>query len=119
MEVRTAQSERQNREPQRPQRPARRPAAPAGTAAGEWPGPPRARHCLRAVDRPAHRTGRRALMSKRWSKGQYGAYDRPPQGDLPAAVCIQAKFGQFPLAVFGMVRQQTPGEYGEWELAKL
>ena len=50
-----------------------------------------------------------ALMGKCWSKGQYGAYDRPPQGDLPAAVCKQAESGQFPLAVFGVVRQQTPG----------
>ena len=57
-----------------------------------------------ACGRPGH-TGARALMSKRCSKGQYGAYDRAPQGDLPAAVCIQPESGQFPLAVLGMVRQ--------------
>lgn len=53
--------------------------------------------------------GAQALMTKRGSKGQYGAYDRAPQGDLPAAVCIQLESGQFPLAVLGMVRQQAPG----------
>ena len=60
-----------------------------GVTACGWPGGP----------------GPRALMSKRCSKGQYGAYDRAPQGDLPAAVCIQPESGQFPLAVLGMVRQ--------------
>jgi hypothetical protein len=54
---------------------------------------------------PPGRPGAQALMSKRCSKGQYGAYDRAPQGDLPAAVCIQPESGQFPLAVLGMVRQ--------------
>ena len=63
---------------------------------------PRRRHSLRTGGN-AWRSW--ALMSKRCSKGQYGAYDRAPQGDLPAAVCIQLESGQFPLAVLGMVRQ--------------
>jgi hypothetical protein len=48
------------------------------------------------------------LPDKRWSKGQYRAYDRPAQGCLPAAVCIQPEPGQFPVSVLSVVCQYSP-----------
>lgn len=48
------------------------------------------------------------LPGHQWSKGQYGAYDRPAQGRLPAAVCIQPESGQFPVTVLSVVRQYAP-----------
>ena len=100
-----ARTEGQTRELQYPQRePVQAAAPPSSGAGGRRPGPP----CgLIACTRPGT-LGDRALMSKRWSKGQYGAYDRPPQGDLPAAVRIQAESGQLPLAVLGVVGQYPP-----------
>ena len=48
------------------------------------------------------------LPGDQWSKGQYGAYDRPAQGRLPAAVCILPESGQFPVTVLSVVRQYAP-----------
>lgn len=43
-----------------------------------------------------------------WSKRPNGAYDRPPQGCLPAAVRVQPEPGKFPVTVFCVISEDAP-----------
>ena len=43
-----------------------------------------------------------------WSKRPDGAYDRPPQGCLPAAVRVQPEPGKFPVTVFCVISEYAP-----------
>jgi hypothetical protein len=52
--------------------------------------------------------GGRDESGRQASECPYGAYYPAAEGSLPAAVGVQAESGQFPVAVLGVVREDTP-----------